>query len=90
MLCSKCYEDIPQGKEIQLKLSIICKKCALIERIAKRKVVASCISCLELIYERDTIYIYKKSFNAEVKLVFADFKINMSSSATQCLQCHKK
>ena len=43
MLCSKCYGDIPQGKEMQIEGTIVCKKCAvIIEKTNKEKVVARC------------------------------------------------
>jgi len=43
MLCSKCHESIPQGKEIQVEGSIVCKECALvIEKKNKEKVIARC------------------------------------------------
>ncbi|CAJ0761338.1 15540_t:CDS:2 [Entrophospora sp. SA101] len=47
------YQDY--RKEIRLNCSIICKECVLIER-KTRKIVASCIDCLEPIYEGDAVY----------------------------------
>ena len=57
MLCSNCYQEINQGKEIQLNCSIICKECALLtEKVLKKEVIATCNSCHELIYKGDKYY----------------------------------
>ena len=50
MLCIKCYEEIPEGKEVQLKCSIFCKKCIVIERKIK-EIKNWCGSCHEPIHE---------------------------------------
>jgi formylmethanofuran dehydrogenase subunit E len=43
MLCSKCHENILQGKEIQIAGTMICKKCALVvEKTNKKKVITRC------------------------------------------------
>lgn len=57
MLCSKCYQEISQGKEIQIKGSIICKECALlVEKIIKREVAATCNRCHEPVYRGDVVW----------------------------------
>jgi formylmethanofuran dehydrogenase subunit E len=43
MLCSKCHESAPKGKEIQVRGTIFCKECDLvIKKENKEKVIARC------------------------------------------------
>ena len=42
MLCSKCYEIIPQGKEIQIEREIVCKKCVQkVNELVKKEAITS-------------------------------------------------
>ena len=56
MLCSECYEEIIESKEIQIKGSIFCKKCVETNKLIKKEVVAKCHTCSNLIYNDERIH----------------------------------
>ena len=62
MLCSKCHENIPQGEEMQVKGTIICKECiSFIEKENREKAVARCWNCNEFILKGDLIHEISKN-----------------------------
>ncbi|RHZ36433.1 hypothetical protein [endosymbiont GvMRE of Glomus versiforme] len=56
MLCSKCRENIPGGKEIQIEGTIICKECvSVVEKENKEKVIARCWNCNQFVHKGELI-----------------------------------
>ncbi|KLL02002.1 MAG: hypothetical protein MRERC_5c004 [Mycoplasmataceae bacterium RC_NB112A] len=48
MLCSECYKEIIQGKVIQIKSSIFCKKCVENNKFIKKETIVKCYTCSNL------------------------------------------
>ena len=76
MVCSRCNENIPLGKETKIEKSIICRKC-------HDKIVARCHTCYEPIYKNDLIYTTSVSWGAEY-IVSA----NETKNIIQCVWCY--
>ena len=86
MLCSKCYQEISHGREIQFKCSIICKKCALLaDKITKKEIVNTCTDCREPIYKGDIVY--KISYNTGITWLI--LSMSRSTEEILCLLCHE-
>src|SRR4051794_24229079 len=84
VLCSKCYEKIIQGEEIQIEGSIICEKCALINeknKVKENKIVTKCCTCLWPIYKNDPTH----EISGSVSLGIAGFLgFSRNGKSIQC------
>jgi hypothetical protein len=56
MLCSKCFEEIISGQEVQVEGSIACKGCVQDGKLVKRKIAGSCHGCSKLIHEDELVH----------------------------------
>ncbi|CFW92746.1 Conserved protein of unknown function (Zinc finger, LIM-type) [endosymbiont DhMRE of Dentiscutata heterogama] len=75
MLCSKCYQKIPKGEEIQIKGSIVCEKCASNDLES----IGGCNYCLKLIYKDEMIHEVYEKWGTE-----------SSEKLITCHSCYKK
>ncbi|KLL03232.1 MAG: hypothetical protein MRERV_6c011 [Mycoplasmataceae bacterium RV_VA103A] len=78
MLCSKCYQKISQGEEIQIKGSTICKKCAL-DNLAEKEVIERCHECFKLICKNEIIH-----------EVYENWGTESSEKLIKCQPCYEK
>lgn len=78
MLCSKCYKDIQQGKEIQVEGTIFCKKCAL-DSLAKKEANGRCNRCFKLIDKDEVTY-----------EVYENWGTESSEKLIKCQFCYEK
>ena len=86
MLCSKCYEKISQGEEVQINSSIICKKCALTEK-SKKEVIAKCQTCNWPIYKGELTHESSGSLNFGL---FGFFNFIKHWKLIQCRFCYQQ
>ena len=87
MLCSKCFEKINQGEEIQTKDSaVICKECA-------KKPIAYCFTCYPAkpLYYDDMVCKSSRNWSKKINIWWL-FSSNSSGSekVNQCAQCYWK
>ena len=85
MLCSECYKEIPERKEIQIRGLIFCKKCIESNESIKKEVAAKCYSCSKLIYNDEQIYEVFLSWGISWYI-----SANKSERLVQCHSCYKK
>ncbi|MCE8162770.1 MAG: hypothetical protein I3273_01625 [Candidatus Moeniiplasma glomeromycotorum] len=78
MLCSKCHENIPQGKEIQIEGSIICKECAL-SSLSSERMTDKCHKCFKIIYKNEIIHEICENWGVE-----------NSEKLIKCQLCYEK
>lgn len=78
MLCSECYKEINQGKEIQVKGTIFCENCVKKDdELIKKEIVAICRKCCKPICNN------KKNYEVSVC-----WNIDGGSKSTNLIMCH--
>lgn len=93
MLCNKCHKNIPQGKEMQVEGTIICKECSLDKKKLKREIVTKCHTCSNLIYKDERIYESSSNFykgDSFVILIEHFFGSKKVEKIIQCDCCYQE
>ena len=96
MLCSECYKEINQGKEIQIKGSIICQECVQKDNeLIKKEVISKCHTCGNLIYNDERIYETSRDgllkHNFLIWIIFKYiFRADNPEKVVQCEECYDK